>query len=80
MKEKLESIEFDLRNWGQKQMAAVSTGDMMDLRLICDRINAIRRELANSKPGLQTSRSERRWSRCCSFLSSICSGGYASRW
>lgn len=45
MIDKIESVEQDLRQWGQRQMAVLDYDAMQDLRVICDRLNGIRRDL-----------------------------------
>ena len=43
---RLEQIEQDLRQFGQRQMAVLSSTSMKQLRVICDRMWSLRVDLA----------------------------------
>ena len=48
MKDELEAVEQDLRQWGQRQMAKLDHDSMNGLRVICDRLNDLRRRIAEA--------------------------------
>jgi len=42
MIDRIESVEQDLRQWGQRQMAVLDSDSIGQLRVLCDRIWSIR--------------------------------------
>lgn len=46
MKDELETVEQDIRQWGQRQALKLDHDDIAALRVLCDRLSGIRRGLA----------------------------------
>ena len=51
MIDRIESVEQDIRQWGQRQAMALDSDAMRSLRTLCDRLRDIRADMGRDIPG-----------------------------
>jgi hypothetical protein len=51
MLQRIESVEQDIRQWGQRQMMALDGDAMRSLATLCDRLRDIRADMRRDSPG-----------------------------